>query len=305
MGWFALYVLALVAACSIDDFVEYGGVIGVDDGASEGAFKSQVVDGSQETRLELKTRGAVTLPRGALAEAVEIGIERPADEEAIKLVKPLKDYLAIASAPYVLTPHGTKFKAPVTIEIPVTKQTDKKLVVGWLENEGDKTWKKLGVPNVKDGLAKIAIDHFSVVILLEEERANLAGDEEADGTNAADAGSSSETGPSSGSTSSGSNDAPVPGGYDAASPPGALDAGTGTGTGSWSYDAGYTSYDKDAAAPYPFPYPFPMPEAGAYVPPEDAGYDASAYIPPADAGYDAGSPSVSDAGSKSVDAAKL
>jgi hypothetical protein len=230
------------------------------------------------------------LPKGALQGAVEIGIERPADEEAVKLVKPLKDYLAIASAPYVLTPHGTKFKAPVTIEIPVTKQTDKKLVVGWLENEGDKTWKKLGVPSVKDGVAKIAIDHFSVVILLEEERANLAGDEEAEDTNAADAGSSSGTGPGVGSTSSGSSDAPAPSGYDAASPAGALDAGAGGG--SWSYDAGYASYDKDAAAPPPYPYPFPPPDAGAYV-------------PPADAGYDAGSPSVGDAGSKSVDAAKL
>lgn len=288
MGWFALYVLALVAACSIDDFVEYGGVIGVDDGASEGVFKSQQVDGSQEARLELKTRGAITVPKGALTESVEIGIERPADQDAIPLVKPLKDYLAIVSAPYVLTPHGTKFRAPVTVEIPITKQTDKKLIVAWLENESDKTWKKLGVPTVKDGLAKITMDHFSVVILLEEERAKLPGDEPADGGPAgADAGGSS---PGTSVVPSDDSDAPAPSGYDAARPADAIDAGAATGSGgSWAYDAGYVGYDKDAA-PYPYPYPFPGP-----------GADATVYLPPV--GYDAGSASVYDAGVSS-DASK-
>lgn len=216
MGWFALYVLALVAACSIDDFVEYGGVIGVDDGASEGVAQALKIDGSREARIELKTRGAVTLPKGALSETVEIGIERPADEDAIKLVKPLKDYLAIVSAPYVLTPHGTKFKAPVTVEIPITKQTDKKLVVGWLENESDKSWKRLGEPTVRDGVAKIAVDHFSVLILLEEERANLAGEEAAEGGAGADAGVSS---------------------YDAGSLGAPVDAAVQSDAGKPSYDA--------------------------------------------------------------------
>ncbi len=291
MGWFVLYVLALVAACSIDDFVEYGGVIGVDDGASEGVFKSQAVDGNQEARLELKTRGAVTVPKGALSETVEIGIERPADEDAIKLVKPLKDYLAIVSAPYVLTPHGTKFRQPVTVEIPITKQTDKKLVVGWLENEGDKTWKKLGEPTVKDGVAKIAVDHFSVLILLEEERANLAGDEAPEGTHGADAGSSSGPGATAGS-SGGSDGAPIPAGYDAARPADAFDAGTGSSSGgTWTYDAGRLSADKDAAL-YPYPFPFPVPDAGF------AGYDASV------TSYDAGSASAPAADAAAPDASK-
>jgi hypothetical protein len=174
MGRIALFAITMAAACSIDDFVEYGGVIGVDDGASEGVAGSLQVDGAHTAHLELKTGAALDVPKGAVEEQMELSMERPSDQDAIPLVKPLKDYQAIVSLPYVLTPHGTKFRQPVTIGIPITKQTDKKLVMAWIEDESDKKWKKLGDPIVKDGVASLAIDHFSVVILLEEDRANLS-----------------------------------------------------------------------------------------------------------------------------------
>jgi hypothetical protein len=269
-GWIALFAITATVACSIDDFVEYGGVIGVDDGASEGTFKSVVVDGSQEERIELKTGASITIPEDAVETVVEIGMQRPADEKAVALVKSLKDYQAIVSAPYVLTPHGTKFREPVIIEIPVNKQTDKKLVVGWLENESDKKWKMLGVPVVKDGVAKLEIDHFSVVILLEEERANLASDEDA-GSNNADAGN---TGPGGGAPLDGGNLADPMASADAAKPAGAFDAGSGP----VPYDAG-PFVDKDGAF-----FPFPFPDAAA----SDTGTPSG--------GYDAGAPYMNDAG---------
>jgi hypothetical protein len=278
MGLVALFAITAGAACSIDDFVEFGGVIGVDDGASEGAFKSQKVDGSEEAHIALKTGASITVPKDGVEETVEIGMQRPADEKAISLVKSLKDYQAIVSAPYVLTPHGTKFKEPVTVEIPITKQTDKKLVMAWLENESDKKWKRLGEPVVKDGTAKLDIDHFSVVILLEEDRANLSDDT----GSAADAGA-----PTSASGGSDTSGARVDASTRDDDPEALLDASrAGSGgtisTPAMMFDSGAPFFDKDAAT-----FPFPFADASA-----SNGADAGA----ASAGPDAGVLFVDDAG---------
>lgn len=251
----------MAGACSIDDFVEYGGVIGVDDGASEGVAGSLKVDGSHDARLELKTGAAIDVPKGAVTDEIELSMERPSDEKAVSLVKSLKDYQAIVSLPYVLTPHGTKFREPVTIELPITKQTDKKLVVGWLENENDKKWKKLGDPIIKDGVAKIDIDHFSVVILLEEDRANLSDSGEAGGeTSAGSSGADSGTVVGSGGTSTSSearpDDAPFPSGA-------TLDAGSSSGASGGAPDAAFPIKEPVSA-----PLPFPPPDATITLPAE-------------------------------------
>jgi hypothetical protein len=264
MGLLVLAVGAAAAACSIDDI--YGGVIGVDDGAGAGVSKSQRVDGSSETRIELKTHAAVTVPEDAVETPVEIGMERPSDEKAVSLVRSLKDYQAIVSAPYVLTPHGTKFREPVTIEIPVTKQTDKKLVVGWLENESDKNWKMLGEPVVKDGIAKLAIDHFSVVILLEEERANLADDE-------------------------GDGEDPLPvlkdAGPGSLPPSGLIDASVRLpDAGSAGLDAGSAPFNQDAATQPPKDAGAAGPDGGTGMSVDAGAIDAGSA--PVDSGADAG-----------------
>lgn len=302
-GLFALFALVAASACSVDDFIEFGGVIGVDDGASKGAFKSQLVDGSKDVRIELKTGAAVTLPEDAVESEVEIGLRRPDDEKAISLVKSLKDYQAIVSAPYVLTPHGTKFREPVSIELPITKQTDKKLVVGWLENEGDTKWKMLGVPVVKDGIAKLDIDHFSVVILLEEDRANLADGDAGD--SASDASAVNDKNDSGARLDDGQGPTAT---ADAGRAGSAFDAGGPISIPVMTFDAGFPVFDKDAgAAPFPFGdaavmvgadagSTSPGPEAGASDASADGAVDAAANDggkAPTEAGADA---AINDAG---------
>jgi hypothetical protein len=171
----ALAALVVAVACSTEDFSDQE-LPGIEDGAHEGVSKSVQVDGSEAQAIALETGASITIPKSAVDHELTIGMERPDDKKALTLVKSVKSLDALASAPYVLTPHGTKFKQPVTVELPVGKSTQKKLVVGWLEDENDTEWKKLGTPEVSGGKAKIEIDHFSVLVVLEEEGAGLSDD---------------------------------------------------------------------------------------------------------------------------------
>jgi hypothetical protein len=139
----------------------------IDDGASKGESKSLLVKASEPAELTLKTGAALSIPAGALDKDLEINMKRPPDTEATALVKKVDAEYHVASAPYVLTPHGTTFLKDVEIELPIAKGDKERLVVGWLEDENDKNWKILGPATVEGNKARIALKHFSVLVLLE------------------------------------------------------------------------------------------------------------------------------------------
>jgi hypothetical protein len=171
----ALTVAVTVVACSLDDIVPDGS-LPIDDGASAGAKDSLKVDGSNEARLELKTGASLTVPKDALDHEVDIGIERPADSKAVEFVESLKSVKAVASAPYVLTPHGTEFMKELKLEIPVVANKGKELVAVYLKDESDREWKYLDTPTVENDVATVTIKHFSVIVLVDRERAGVAED---------------------------------------------------------------------------------------------------------------------------------
>jgi hypothetical protein len=240
--WFAA-LLGTLVACSVDDLLDDIGIPGIiDDGAALGTEKSLQTDGSAEERITLKTGASLSVPKGAVDHAVTLTMKRPNDKDAVVLVKSLRTTDDLASAPYVLTPHGTKFKQPVSIELPVNKQNHGELVVGWLENENDTRWKKLGTPTLEGGKAKIEVDHFSVLILLEADAAGLT-DDAAD-AGPADAASAAEDAGALAASDAEAADAP-----DAGSTTSVDDAGaTGQADAEVAVfpDAGAASADLDA-----------------------------------------------------------
>jgi hypothetical protein len=177
-----------VMACSVDNLIGSKAVLGIDDGASEGAKDSLKVDGKSEATIALDTGATLTLPKGAVDHDVTIGVERPADSKAIALVESLKSVKAVASAPYVLTPHGTEFAKDVKLEIPVVNNKDRELVVAWLKDESDREWKYLDSPTVENDVATVTLKHFSVVVLLDRARSGLTIDAPDAGADDKDAG---------------------------------------------------------------------------------------------------------------------
>ncbi len=143
--------------------------LGIDDGAALGESTEALVTEDEEAVLSLKTGAQVKIPQGAVTKDVTISLKRPADKEALALVKNLDRKQKIASAPYVITPHGTEFTQDVEVTLPVARGRDaNKLKVVWLEDEDTKEWKTLGKPSVADGKATIKVKHFSVFALVEE-----------------------------------------------------------------------------------------------------------------------------------------
>jgi hypothetical protein len=187
----AVAVALTLVACSLDDIAGHYVGIGIDDGASEGAKGSVKVDGSTEQTLELETGAILTLPKGAVDHDVVIGVERPSDTKAIELVETLKSVKAVASAPYVLTPHGTEFAKDIKLEIPVVNNKGKDLVAAYLKDENDREWKYLDTPTVEHDVATVTLKHFSVIVLLDRDRAGFAIEAPAD---APDAGSALDAG---------------------------------------------------------------------------------------------------------------
>lgn len=144
--------------------------LGIDDGASAGIETSAVVTGEEDVVMELATGARVKVPQGAVDKELTLGLKRPADPEALALIKSLPSKNKVASAPYVVTPHGTKFKVEVEVTLPVAKDRDgDKLKVVWLEDEKDTHWKELSIPQVNGKKAVVRVDHFSVLLLVEGE----------------------------------------------------------------------------------------------------------------------------------------
>jgi hypothetical protein len=142
---------------------------GVDDGASRGAAKSVDVSANKGGHIALKTGAELDVPAGAVDKSVKLTMERPADGKAIELVERFKkDQDRIVSAPYVLTPHGTKFKEDVSVTLPVSKGGSGEIAVAWLEDENDTEWKLLGVAKSDGKKAEVKIKHFSVLVVIED-----------------------------------------------------------------------------------------------------------------------------------------
>lgn len=225
----ALAIALAVGACSLDEIAGDAIDIGVDDGASKGVKDSVQVNGNQEQTLTLETGATLTLPKGAVDHDVTIGVERPSDAKAIEFVETLKSIKAVASAPYVLTPHGTEFAKDVKLEIPVVNNKGKDLVAAYLKDESDREWKFLDTPVVENDVATVTLKHFSVIVLLDRARAGIEIDEPEDAGSTRDAGvAEPDAGSDDDAGHKADDDAGRDEAKDAGSPIGASDAGTST-----------------------------------------------------------------------------
>ena len=156
--------------CASDPTHEQGTAFGIDDGASAGQATAAVVSVEKGATLKLKSGAELSVAPGSVDKEIELSIARPKDSDALELVKTLDVKDTPASAPYVLTPHGTTFKKAVTLKLPIAKGADqKKLGFMWLSDEKDTVWKQAGAAKVVDDKASIDLAHFSVLILVERD----------------------------------------------------------------------------------------------------------------------------------------
>ncbi|MET0342879.1 MAG: hypothetical protein ABW252_17870, partial [Polyangiales bacterium] len=246
---------------------------GIDDGAKEGASSTMTIPPGQSAELVLPTGAALSLPAGAVGAPVAIALTRPKDSEAAVLVQGLQT-ASVASAPYVITPHGTQFLQPVEITLPISSSASgKDLVIAWRASEDDPNWKVLGRATVQDGKASFTVTHLSVFVVMVDDGTLVVPDA---GSAPQDAGAPpSDAGPA---------DAGPPAPTDAAAPP--ADAGAAPA------DAGAAPSDAGAAPSDAGP----VPDAGN---PQDAGTGGDASSP-SDAGAAPDAATITDA---AVDAA--
>jgi hypothetical protein len=304
-AWFGLTTcvtaLWMLAACSSDGGGGRGGLaaLGVDDGASKGVAKSAQVTGEKNVRIELDTGALVDVPAGAVDKEVKLTIERPNDTKAVALVGKLKqDQDLIVSAPYVLTPHGTKFKEDVTVTLPLAKEGKREVQVAWLEDEDDTEWKLLGTAKTDGKKAQITVKHFSVLVVIEDGsdlRPMEDIDVPADAGAVADAGGAALDAGEARDASvepeqeAGSAEAAVREAGSASDAGAALDAGDdypdaraqqdgGTGTVDGGSRSDGSTLAVDAGDDEPMPPDGSVGTPDAYVPPPDA------YVPPSDSG---------------------
>jgi hypothetical protein len=166
----SLFIACVLSACSDGD----GGAsslagLGIDDGASLGLKKTETVSADKGASIDLDTGAKVDIPAGAVTKGLKVSMERPADGKALDMVNRLPKVAdRIASAPYVLTPHGTKFQKNVTVTLPLSKGEAREVSVAWLEDEDDKDWKVLSAAEVEGGKAVVKLNHFSVLLLIED-----------------------------------------------------------------------------------------------------------------------------------------
>jgi hypothetical protein len=151
--------------------------LGVDDGASEGDSKEIEVTPDKDATLMLKTGAQVKIPKGAVSMKTRIEFARPADKDALKLIKTLDEKQTLISAPYVLKPHKTTFEKDVEVTLPIASgKKPSNLRVAWLEDENDTRWKLIGKPEIQADKATIKATHFSVFMLVDVEDGEDGGD---------------------------------------------------------------------------------------------------------------------------------
>jgi hypothetical protein len=165
----SLFTAFALIACSDGGGGSSLAALGIDDGASAGLSKSANASADKGVRISLETGALVEIPAGAVTKDVKVSMERPADGKALELVNRLpKAADRIASAPYVLTPHGTKFQSEVTIKLPLSKKDATAVSVAWLEDEDDTDWKVLASAQIEGDKAAVKLKHFSVLLLIED-----------------------------------------------------------------------------------------------------------------------------------------
>jgi hypothetical protein len=169
-----LAALLAIVACGDSEpggDVLAGAPLGIDDGASRGEARVVLARADRSATIELSTGARVFVPAGAVTRAMMLRIERPADSEALGLVASIGKQRKLASAPYIVTPHGTVFEKDIALTLPVANAAaGKRVQVAWLENEHDKNWKVLGpAMAAADKKVVVPIKHFSVLVLLEED----------------------------------------------------------------------------------------------------------------------------------------
>lgn len=159
---------ALAVACTTVHVHRY---LVVDDGLTGGEAVSKVVKRDEEATLTLRNGASVYVPKGAVMDRLTVGLERPKDERAARLIEPLeKSERRLASAPHILTPHGAKFDAEVTVTLPIAKESrDGPVEVHYLDDEDDREWKLVAQARGDGETATIRLAHFSVVVLVESE----------------------------------------------------------------------------------------------------------------------------------------
>lgn len=166
---FGVAVLVLALGCGDSG----GKKLGIADGASGGDSQALSVTPEAGGMLQLKTGARLKIPAGAVDQPLEVTFKRPPDSEALSLVKSVEARQKIASAPYVVTPHGKEFNLEVEVVLPVEKGRDpKNIKVAWLEDEKDTNWKVIATPEIADGKATFRVTHFSVFVLLESQPAS-------------------------------------------------------------------------------------------------------------------------------------
>jgi Low-density lipoprotein receptor domain class A len=165
----SLFIACVLSACSDGGGAASLAGLGVDDGASRGLKKTETASADKGATIDLDTGAKVDIPPGAVTKDLKVSMERPADGKALDMVNRLpKAADRVASAPYVLTPHGTKFQQDVTVTLPISKGEAREVSVAWLEDEDDQAWKVLSAAQVEGDKATVKLKHFSVLLLIED-----------------------------------------------------------------------------------------------------------------------------------------
>jgi hypothetical protein len=143
-------------ACSDDaapaegDSDDTGTIIGADGGEASG-------DGA-----------TVTVPAGALADDIEIGVE---EVMASALSATLPASTTLSGPIIAFTPHGTEFSEPATIELPYVGAAN---TVLRLDNESDTTWEVVAGAVFTGGIASFESTTFSLYAAAQEGEACTA-----------------------------------------------------------------------------------------------------------------------------------
>jgi hypothetical protein len=131
-----------------------------------------------------KGKASVVIPEGALSAAVAIAVA-PSD---VSVAAP--DGYSLVGTPIAFTPHGTTFKAAVTLTLPYSSSSDK-LAVLRLDDEDDTSWELVDGGSYANGLAKVEVTTFSIYAVGAEAAADGSGG--AGGMNSAGGAGGAET----------------------------------------------------------------------------------------------------------------
>jgi hypothetical protein len=168
--WMVGLLGCLFGACSAggNDGGDSLAALGIDDGASAGETATALVKAGVPATIMLKTGARLAIPEGAVDDDVEVVMKRPPDRDALPLLKKVHDDYRVASAPYVVTPHGKSFNKDLELSLPIAKgERSGGIAVARLTDEKDKNWEIEGMAKVSGDTAKISIRHFSVYVLVE------------------------------------------------------------------------------------------------------------------------------------------